>query len=232
MNKYGYRFSFGPWNIHEGADPFGPPVRESVPFAVKLAALKDLGYDAMHSTTTAPCRASMTSPGRSGGWYTSPGAGGQRAGRGVRRPAPVGHPNTIDGGFTANDPALRNYAIERSKKAADIAREMGTNLMVLWLAAGLHARPKTGRGDAPASRRHRRCSLTTVNCIAISQAQQPMDVSYIDHRALASRCNVGAARVGCLVSPRTPSSPGWTPPMRWPSRWPDKLQRPSQRSNG
>ena len=25
--KYGYRFSFGPWNIHEGADPFGPTVR-------------------------------------------------------------------------------------------------------------------------------------------------------------------------------------------------------------
>ena len=22
-----FRFSFGPWNIHEGADPFGPPVR-------------------------------------------------------------------------------------------------------------------------------------------------------------------------------------------------------------
>ena len=27
MEKFGYRFSFGPWNIHEGADPFGPPVR-------------------------------------------------------------------------------------------------------------------------------------------------------------------------------------------------------------
>jgi hypothetical protein len=22
-----YRFSFGPWNLSEGADPFGPPVR-------------------------------------------------------------------------------------------------------------------------------------------------------------------------------------------------------------
>ena len=27
MEKHGYRFSFGPWNIHEGADPFGPAVR-------------------------------------------------------------------------------------------------------------------------------------------------------------------------------------------------------------
>ena len=29
MDKHGYRFSFGPWNIHEGADPFGPEVRPS-----------------------------------------------------------------------------------------------------------------------------------------------------------------------------------------------------------
>jgi hypothetical protein len=23
-----FKFTFGPWNIHEGADPFGPEVRE------------------------------------------------------------------------------------------------------------------------------------------------------------------------------------------------------------
>jgi len=47
MEKYGYRFSFGPWNIHEGADPFGPPVRLSITFDEKLNNLKDLGFDAM-----------------------------------------------------------------------------------------------------------------------------------------------------------------------------------------
>ena len=31
-----YRFSFGPWNIHEGADPFGPAVRDSFSFDEKL----------------------------------------------------------------------------------------------------------------------------------------------------------------------------------------------------
>ncbi|MCG2689919.1 hypothetical protein L6252_01405, partial [Candidatus Parcubacteria bacterium] len=25
-----FKFSFGPWNIHEGADPFGPAVRRSI----------------------------------------------------------------------------------------------------------------------------------------------------------------------------------------------------------
>ena len=26
-----FKFSVGPWNVHEGADAFGPPVRESIP---------------------------------------------------------------------------------------------------------------------------------------------------------------------------------------------------------
>jgi len=42
-----YRFSFGPWNIHEGADPFGPPVRPSIDFADKLPVYKRLGFDAV-----------------------------------------------------------------------------------------------------------------------------------------------------------------------------------------
>ena len=46
MDKFGYRFSFGPWNIHEGADPFGPPVRPGRTFDEKLKALKELGFDA------------------------------------------------------------------------------------------------------------------------------------------------------------------------------------------
>jgi xylose isomerase len=47
MNKYGYRFSFGPWNIHEGADPFGPPVRPGRSFADKLGEYQRLGFDAV-----------------------------------------------------------------------------------------------------------------------------------------------------------------------------------------
>ena len=40
-----YRFSFGPWNIHEGSDPFGPMVRSAVTFAKKLKLYKTLGFD-------------------------------------------------------------------------------------------------------------------------------------------------------------------------------------------
>ena len=47
MEKFGYRFSFGPWNIHEGADPFGPPVRPARDFEWKLAVFKELDFDAV-----------------------------------------------------------------------------------------------------------------------------------------------------------------------------------------
>ncbi len=40
-----YRFAFGPWNIHEGADPFGPTVRPTVAFAKKLSVYKELGFE-------------------------------------------------------------------------------------------------------------------------------------------------------------------------------------------
>ncbi len=43
-------------------------------------------------------------------------------------------PMTIDGAYTANDPDCRKYAIERSKVSIDIAKTLGTDLLVLWLA--------------------------------------------------------------------------------------------------
>src|SRR5918998_1854101 len=42
-----YQFSFGPWNISTGADPFGPPARKEMEFARKIKAYKQLGFDAV-----------------------------------------------------------------------------------------------------------------------------------------------------------------------------------------
>jgi xylose isomerase len=44
------------------------------------------------------------------------------------------HPLTVDGGYTANDAASRAYALERSRKAIDIANLIGTRNIVLWPA--------------------------------------------------------------------------------------------------
>ena len=45
--KSPYRFCFGPWNISEGADPYGPTTRPAQTFNWKLAKLKEAGFDAM-----------------------------------------------------------------------------------------------------------------------------------------------------------------------------------------
>ena len=137
MDKYGYRFSFGPWNIHEGADPFGPGVRPARSFDDKLSVYQELGFDAVqfHDDDAVP-NLDHLSPSQV-----------QQAARAVRQklddhglvaefvaPRLWEHPMTIDGAYTSNDPRARAYALDRSRRAADIARELGTNLMVLWLA--------------------------------------------------------------------------------------------------
>ena len=137
MEKYGYKFSFGPWNIHEGADPFGPDVRPGMSFDAKLKVYGELGYDQVqfHDDDAVPELDSL-----------SPAQIRERAQAMRRKIADHGmvaefvaprlweHPMTIDGAFTANDHKARAYAVDRSKKAADIAEELGTDLMVLWLA--------------------------------------------------------------------------------------------------
>ena len=137
MKKYGYKFSFGPWNIHEGADPFGPPVRPTLSFNDKLEMYKELGYDEVqfHDDDAVPNLDKL-----------SPSQIREQA-QALRQklldqgltaefvaPRLWEHPMTLDGAYTANDPKARAYAIDRSKKAADIAKELDTDLMVLWLA--------------------------------------------------------------------------------------------------
>jgi xylose isomerase len=43
-------------------------------------------------------------------------------------------PHTIDGGYMSTSEKDREYALWRSCRSVDIAKELGTNLLVLWLA--------------------------------------------------------------------------------------------------
>lgn len=210
MEKFGYRFSFGPWNIHEGADPFGPDVRPSRSFADKLAVYNDLGYDAVqfHDDDAVPELDSM-----------SP-AEVRQAAREMRRlladhdlvtefvaPRLWEDPRTVDGGFTANDPAARTYALERSKQAVDIAHELETDLIVLWLAReGSYLRE--AKDAVTATRR----LLDAVNTlldyapdirIAIEpKPNEPMDVAYLPtmgHGLALGYESADPGRVGVLM---------------------------------
>lgn len=132
-----FRFSFGPWNIHEGADPFGPPVRDSIPFATKLGMYKKLGFDGVqfHDDDAVPDMNDL-SPREIVAKATA--LKKQLDGEGLVAefvaPRLWEDPRTIDGGYTANDAELRRYAIERSQRALDIAGALGCDLIVLWLA--------------------------------------------------------------------------------------------------
>ena len=138
MEKYRkYRFSFGPWNIHSGADVFGPAVRKEFSFREKIKFYKKLGFEGVqfHDDDVVP-ELNEKSHSQIA-----------RKAKEVRKilddegleaefvaPRLWEDPRTIDGGYTANDITCRRYALERSKISIDIARILGTRKIVLWLA--------------------------------------------------------------------------------------------------
>jgi len=132
-----YKFCFGPWNISEGQDPYGPTTRPQQSFDWKLDQLKKLGFDAMmfHDDDAVPDIDSKSD------------AQVRKETRELKKklsdagvasemvaPRLWFDPRTIDGGYTSNDPKCRRYAIERSLRSIDVANQLGTNLIVLWLA--------------------------------------------------------------------------------------------------
>ena len=132
-----FRFTFGPWNIHEGADVFGPTVRDSIDFDKKLEYYKKLGFDGvqLHDDDAVPILEGKT-PGQIRNEAKSLKKRLDNLGLAAEFVAPRlwEDPRTIDGGYTSNDPASRQYALERSKLSIDIANELGIDLLVLWLA--------------------------------------------------------------------------------------------------
>ena len=132
-----YRFSFGPWNIHEGEDPFGPPVRDSYSFDEKIGFYRDLGFVGVqfHDDDIVPDIDDKTHEQI------------MQQTRNVKRlieslgltpeivaPRLWFAPQTIDGAYTSNLSSDRDYALERSKRCVDVANEIGCRNIVLWLA--------------------------------------------------------------------------------------------------
>jgi len=132
-----YRFSFGPWNIHEGADPFGPVVRDSIEFGKKLKMYKKLGFDGVqfHDDDAVPDmdNLSFIEIGKRAKKVHSILEGEGLAAEFVA-PRLWEDEQTIDGAYTSNDPAARQYAKDRSRRMIEIADALDTNLVVLWLA--------------------------------------------------------------------------------------------------
>ncbi|MHC4244888.1 MAG: TIM barrel protein [Planctomycetota bacterium] len=132
-----YRFSFGPWNIHEGGDPFGPTVRNSIEFGKKLKMYKNLGFDGVqfHDDDAVPDMDNLSSIEivKKAKEVHSMLEGEGLAAEFVA-PRLWENEQTIDGSYTSNDPAARQYAKDRSRRTIDIANALNSKLIVLWLA--------------------------------------------------------------------------------------------------
>lgn len=130
-----YRFSFGPWNISSGADPFGPPVRKEVAFAKKVRAYRQLGfkYIQLHDDDVVPAdwdsRQTARGVARVKKMLDGEGLQGE-----FIAPRLWEDPRTIDGAFTSNSASHRRYARDRSRRAIDIANMLDIDLIVLWPA--------------------------------------------------------------------------------------------------
>ena len=41
-----FKFSVGPWNVHSGADSYGPATRDEIAFEEKIRTFAELGFSA------------------------------------------------------------------------------------------------------------------------------------------------------------------------------------------
>jgi len=205
-----YRFCFGPWNLSEGADPYGPTTRPPQTFDWKLAQLKKHGFAAMmfHDDDAVP-----DIDGKSEAQIRKAAAelrkrlDGEGLAAEMVAPRLWFSPMTIDGAYTSNDPKHRQYAIDRSLRSIDIAKILGTDILVLWLAReGSYIRE---------SKNARRCVALLVEAVdkmlahdkkirlAIEpKPNEPMDHAYlptIGHALAIAQLTRDPDRVGCLI---------------------------------
>ena len=130
-----YRFSFGPWNISTGADPFGPPARQELDFARKIRAYKELGFDAVqfHDDDIVPADLDWNAT-QKGVADVMKVLEGEGLFVEIVAPRLWEDPRTVDGAFTANSASDRRYALDRAKRCVDIARLVNCKNYVLWFA--------------------------------------------------------------------------------------------------
>jgi xylose isomerase len=198
MAKNNYKFCFGPWNLSEGQDPYGPPTRTAQTFDWKLAQLKKHGFDAMmfHDDDAVP-----EIDGKSDAQ--------------LRKEAKALKRRLDDLGVAAEmvaprlwfSPKCRQYALDRSLRCIDIARHMGTDLVVLWLAReGSYIREsKNARRavDYLVEALDKMLAYDRKIRLAIEpKPNEPMDHAYIPtigHALAVAQLASDPKRVGCLI---------------------------------
>jgi len=129
-----HKFTFGLWTVgNPGRDPFGEPVRHVMSPVDLVHLLADLGAYGVnfHDNDLVPIDAT---PAERDGIVRDFRAALQETGLVV----PMATTNLFtdpafkDGAFTANDPAVRAYAIQKTMRSIDLGVECGARIYVFW----------------------------------------------------------------------------------------------------
>jgi xylose isomerase len=133
----GFQFSVGPWNVHSGSDSYGPATRSEIPFEEKVATFAQMGFSAIqfHDDDAVPDMNDLSEDAI------------KAKAKAVRElldsrnlkaefvaPRLWMDPHGIDGGFMSTSKEDRDFALWRAFRSIDIARSLGCDLIVLWLA--------------------------------------------------------------------------------------------------
>ena len=132
-----FKFSVGPWNVHEGADTYGPATRSTIPIEEKFKKFAEIGLSGVqfHDDDAVPDMNNMSEKAIID-YAKDVKAELDKYGLAAEFVAPRlwMDPHTIDGGFMSTRAEDREYAMWRAYRSIDIARELGCDLIVLWLA--------------------------------------------------------------------------------------------------
>src|SRR2546430_1805792 len=219
MPKQQSRFCFGPWNLSEGQDPYGPTTRPPQSFDWKLAQLKKLGFDAMmfHDDDAVPDMDDKSEAQiRKEAKALKKRLDDEGIAAEMVAPRLWFAPETIDGAYTSNDRKHRQYAIDRSLRSIDIARTLGTDILVLWLAReGTYIREsKNGRRSVERLVEAFDKMLAQDKQVRLAiepKPNEPMDQAYlptIGHALAIAQLTRDPRRVGCLIESRHASLAG------------------------
>jgi xylose isomerase len=129
-----HKFTFGLWTVgNRGRDPFGDFVRPPMPPTEIVALLAEAGAWGvnLHDNDLVPIDASPAERDSIVKEF-------QKACRDHGLVVPMAtvslffHPIFRDGAFTANDPEVRAYALQKTMRAMDLGAELGAKIFVLW----------------------------------------------------------------------------------------------------
>lgn len=132
-----FKFSVGPWNVHTGADSYGPATRKDIPFEEKVKKFSEMGFSAIqfHDDDAVPNLNELTEEEiKEEAKKLKKLLDKYNMAAEFVAPRLWMDPHTIDGGFMSTSKEDRDFAMWRAKRSIDIANELGTDMLVIWLA--------------------------------------------------------------------------------------------------